>query len=373
MKKRINAGIIGMGFIGNLHLQGLRMLENVTIKSVATGSRQKADLIRDKYDVKKVTDDWRELIDDPEIQVIHNCTPNHLHDEINIAAIKAGKHIYSEKPLSLTAGEGYKIWKMAEAAGIAHGINYHYRMNAAVQEIKNRIQKGELGKPLFVSGCYLQESVAKRTDYTKRQIPETSPARAVLDIGTHWADTASVLLGQPVKKVHANMITHYPVRTDPLTGEMIFIHSDDTTSVQVEFADGTYGQALFSKCMIGHKNDLRVTVSGEKHEYAWEQQQDDRFFIGNRAKGNETVYMNRAYCCPETVPYITLPTGHVMGWREALVNAMNAFYESVRTGSYRVKKKDYATFEDGWRGNCFVEACIQSSKEKRWVSMEEIK
>ena len=66
-------------------------------------------------------------------------------------------------------------------------------------------------------------------------------------------------------------------------------------AVQVEFEDGTYGQAFFSKCMIGHKNDLRVTVSGENHEYAWEQQQCDRFFIGNREKGNETVYMNTVY------------------------------------------------------------------------------
>lgn len=368
--KKLNVGIIGMGFIGELHFATLSMLPNVKIKALCVSRREKIKEIQEYYGVEYVTDCWEEIVNDPSIDVIHNCTPNHLHDKINLAVIAAGKHIYAEKPLSSTGENAYQVWKTAEQAGIAHGVNYQYRMNAAVIEMKNRIRSGQGGMPLFVSGQYLQDSAARRTDYTKRRIPETSPARAVLDIGVHWADTASFVMGCPIKKVYAKMYTHYPVRMDPVTKKEIKIHSDDTTSVMVEFEDGTPGQALFSKCMLGHKNDFVVTVSGEEREYSWRQEQCDRLWVGNREIGNETVYLNKKFCDPLTASYISLPAGHAFGWRDALVNAMRDFYCSVSEETWKSGKHIYATFEDGWRGNCFVEACLESERENRWSSLK---
>lgn len=369
--KKLNVGIIGMGFIGEQHFKALSMLNNVKIKTLCVSKQTRIQELREYYGVDRITDCWREIIDDPDIEVIHNCTPNDLHDEINMAAIKAGKHIYAEKPLSITADQAYHVWKAAQDAGIAHCINYQYRMNAAVIEMKNRIRSGQGGKTLFVSGKYLQDSVARHTDYTKRRIPETSPARAVLDIGVHWADTASFVLGSPLKKVYAKMITHYPVRIDPITGQEIKVVSDDTTSVMVEFEDGTQGQALFSKCMLGHKNDLSVTVSGEEKEYSWHQECCDRLYVGNREIGNEIIYLNKEFCNPLTSPYISLPAGHALGWRDALVNNMIEFYRSIVERSWKKEGHLYATFEDGWNGNCFVEACLKSNMENRWVSLKE--
>lgn len=367
MKK---VGVIGIGFIANLQIAALAMIPDVKIKTLCVSCPEKIQAAKTMYGIDHVTDDWREVIADPEIDVIHNCTPNHLHDEINLAAIAAGKHVYAEKPLSTTKEAAYEVWQAAKAAGIAHGINHQYRMNAAVIEMRQRIKNGLGGKTLFASGCYLQESVARHDDYNKRRIPETSPARAVLDIGIHWVDTISFVLGQPITKVQAKMYTHYPVRINPETGEEIQIHSDDTTSVMVEFADGTPGQALFSKCMLGHKNDLVVTVSGERNEYSWRQEQCDILRVGNREIGNEQVFMNKAYCDPVTHPFISLPPGHAFGWRDALVNAMQAYYQSVEDKSYLKKDCLYATFEDGWRGNCFVDACLRSNKEGSWISLD---
>lgn len=369
--KIINAAIIGMGFIGELHFAGLSALPFVRIRAICVSNPSKIEEIRALYGVEKVTDDWHEIVKDPSIDVIHNCTPNILHDEINLAAIRNGKHIYAEKPLSICVANAYKVWRAAEAAGIAHGVNHQYRMNAAVLEMRERIAAGYGGRPLFVGGCYLQDSAARRSDYSKRKIPETSQARAVLDIGVHWADTASFVLQRPIKKVYAKMYTHYPTRIDPVTQKEISIHSDDTTSVMVEFADGTPGQALFSKCMMGHKNDLTVTISGEQREYTWKQEQCDKLWIGNRENGNEAVFMDREFCEKETASYIALPAGHVLGWKDALINAMWEFYRTLSDGSYRNSGQKYATFEDGWRGNCFVEACLRSSREDRWVSLEE--
>lgn len=367
--KTLNVGIIGMGFIGRQHYLSLSTLPYIRTKALCVSNTEKINDVRSCYNLDYVTSDWTEIVNDPSIDVIHNCTPNILHDEINLAAIHAGKHIYAEKPLSITSAGAYQVWQEAKRAGIAHGLNHQYRMNAAVQEMHNRIAEGKGGKTLFVSGCYLSDSAARQTDYSKRKVPETSPARAVLDIGIHWADTASYVMNQPIKKVYAKMYTHYPVRIDPVTNKEIPVHSDDTTSVMVEFADGTPGQALFSKCMLGHKNDLTVTVSGELQEYSWKQERCDLLYAGNRETGNETIYMNQEYCTPATRPFISLPQGHTMGWKDALCNSIDAFYSSILNNTYQNQKMPYATFEDGWRGNCFVEACLKSSNEDRWITL----
>ena len=147
------------------------------------------------------------------------------------------------------------------------------------------------------------------------------------------------------------------------------MHSDDTTAVMVEFADGTPGSALFSKCMLGHKNDLSVTVSGDEREYCWNQERCDWLRIGNRGLGNETVYIDKAVALPETARYLSTPAGHAPGWQDALKNAMTAFYTAVRTGAYQTGAVPYATFADGVMGNRFVDACLASAKRGEWVAL----
>ena len=366
---QLNVAIIGMGFIGKLHYDALCRMPGVHIHTLVVHRTADISAVREAYDADIVTDSWQEAVSDPRIQVIHNCTPNVLHDPINEAAIAAGKHIYAEKPMSLTTDGAVEILNKAKAAGIAHAINYQYRMNAAVLEMRGRILRGDAGRALYVSGKYLQESVAKSTDYTPRRIPETSPARALLDIGVHWADTAGFVMGVPIRKVYAKMYIHHPLRTDPATGRTIEVHSDDTTAVMVEFADGTPGSALFSKCMLGHKNDLSVTVSGDEREYSWNQERCDWLQVGNRGMGNETVYVDRAVALPDTAPYLTTPAGHAPGWQDALKNAMTAFYTAVRTEAYQKGPVPYATFEDGVMGNRFVDACLASAKQDAWITL----
>ena len=403
--KKWNVAIIGLGFVGKLHYDALRRLPNVHVRTIVVHKAQDIPLVKENYDADVVTDCWQEAVADPQIQVIHNCTPNALHDEINLAVIRAGKHLYAEKPMSLTTAGAEEVLAAAKAAGIAHAINYQCRMNGAVLEMRARLQRGQAGRPLYVGGQYLQESVARKTDYTPRRIPETSPARALLDIGVHWADTAGFVMGCPISRVYAKMYTHHPIRIDPETGREIVVRSDDTTSVMVEFADGTPGSVttsdgtvvnlgsvtyndrtssnsqyaaisddegddgLFSKCMLGHKNDLRVSVSGDEKEFAWHMEQCDRLWVGQRERGNESVYVDRNTALPEVHPYIHLPAGHTPGWMDALTNAMQAFYDSLNGEAYAREKVPYATFEDGVMGTRFVDACLDSARQERRISL----
>ena len=366
--EKLRAGVIGLGFIGMQHVDAIMRVPQAQLAAVSSGSAEKARAVSERFGAAKHYDSWREMIADPEINVIHNCTPNALHDEINRAAILAGKHIYSEKPLSGSAALAREMTLLARRQGVAAGLNHQYRLNAAVVEMRARLQKGMAGRPLAMNGCYLQESGSRETDWNGK-MENTGIARALSDIGIHWVDTAAFVLGQPVAEVMADLHTHYPVRVDADSARHEMT-TEDSAFVLVRFADGTPGQLTVSKAASGHKNDLRLDLWCEGYSMAWEQETPDRLFIGEKDVGFETVYMNPRLCQEETRPFITAPMGHMMGWPDALRNAVQAFYASILDGSYRNETQLYSTFRDGFAGMAFVEACLRSAKERRWAEVE---
>ena len=364
--KTYRAAVIGLGFIGPLHVDALNRVPRASVTALCDCDAQLAGTLAERYNARAFTD-WHDVVRDPEVDVIHNCLPPALHDEVNREAILHGKHVYCEKPLSLTADDAKRIALLAEEHGVRAGLNHQYRMNAAVQEMRARVQKGLAGKVLAMNGCYLQESASRRTDWTGR-MANTGIARAISDIGTHWADTAECVLGQPITEVFADLHIHYPVRTDDRGGTHQ-MDTEDTGFIIVRFADGTPGQVMISKSACGHKNDLQVSVWAEEYSLEWHQEVPDRLILGRKDTGFETFYMNKRTCLEETKKYITAPTGHMMGWPDALKNAMQAYYDSLDDDPRA--DVPYATFRDGFRRLAFVEACVRSSREKAWVEVEQ--
>ena len=366
----INAGVIGLGFIGPQHIDAICRAPDARLAAVCDADENAAHAAAERYHVEKVYTDWRQMIADPDIQVVHNCTPHFLHEAINEAALLAGKHVYAEKPLAQSAAGARRLIGLAGEHPMALGLNHQYRMNAAVQEMKARFAHGLPGRPLMLWGRYLQESASQETDWSPK-MENTGIARCINDIGIHWVDTACAVLGQPVAEVMAELTTHYPVRRGP-DGAAHPMTTEDTGMILLRFADGTPGQLLTSKASNGHKNDLRLTVDCENYSMEWRQEEPDRLRIGEKGVGTSVTYPNPRTCQSETRPYITLPVGHVMGWADALRNSVDAFYRSIADESWRTSPQPYASFEDGFRGMAFVEACVRSSKERRWVKVEQL-
>ena len=368
--KKLRAGVIGLGFIGPQHVDAIRRVPQAEVVALCDHKAATVDLVCKQLAVPKGYTNWQDLIDDTEIDVIHNCTQHALHDEINCAAILRGKHVYSEKPLSSSAAAARDITLLASKCSVGAGINHQYRMNAAVQEMRARLQKGMAGRPLMVTGHYLQESASQATDWSKKML-NTGIARTINDIGIHWVDTACFVLGQPVKEVMADLHTHFPIRTDA-QGDTHEMNTEDTAFIMLRFADGTPGQFIASKAANGHKNDLRLNLWCDGYGMEWAQEEPDRLIIGRKGIGYETLYMNSHTCQKEVIPYVTTPMGHVMGWPDALRNSVQAYYSSIIDGSFKNKEVPYCTFEDGFHGMAFVEACIRSSRERCWVEVEQL-
>src|SRR3712207_1983981 len=123
----INVAVIGSGFMGAAHVDALRRVPGVRVAAIASTDRRRAQEIAGQFDVPHVFDDWRALLDRADVDAIHNCTPNNLHYEVNRSFIEAGKHVLSEKPLTMTAVESADLVRLARERGGGPGINFNYR------------------------------------------------------------------------------------------------------------------------------------------------------------------------------------------------------------------------------------------------------
>src|ERR1051326_3138329 len=124
--KRIGMGIVGAGFVGPHHVDAVRRLGFVDVLAVASSSDASARSKAETLHVPRAYGSFEALLEDPDVQVIHNATPNYLHYRVSAAAIAKGKHVVSDKPLAMTSSESRKLLDQATRAGIVHAVTFHY-------------------------------------------------------------------------------------------------------------------------------------------------------------------------------------------------------------------------------------------------------
>jgi predicted dehydrogenase len=377
--KRIGMGIVGAGFVGPHHIDAVRRLGFVDVVGIAGSSDASAAAKAKALGVPKSYGTYQALLDDPDIQVVHNATPNYLHYPVNAAAIAKGKHVVSDKPLAMTAAEAKKLLEQARAAGILHAVTFNYRGNPLVQQARHAIAKGEIGKPHFLVGYYLQDWLLKDTDYSWRLEPDKGGASSALgDIGSHWCDLAQHISGLRITEVLGDITTVIPRRkrpkgsreafatawSDDQAYELVDIKVEDLASVMVRFDNGAKGSFSVGQVCAGHKNDLVLEICGSQGSLRWRQEHQNELWIGRRDKANEVLQKDPGLIDEEVRGYAHLPGGHQEAWADAFCNLMRDIYQFIADG----RKPDdahppaFATFEDGYRANCIVETILDSAK-----------
>jgi len=138
----INAAVIGTGYIGPLTIEALRRLGYVKVAGVCDANMALAQRIAARYSINKVYAHWQDAVGDKSIKVVHICSPNNLHYEMNKAVIQAGKHVLSEKPLAISQAEAEELAMLAGKTGIITGVNFCYRYYPLVLEMASRILTG---------------------------------------------------------------------------------------------------------------------------------------------------------------------------------------------------------------------------------------
>ena len=152
--KTIKAGIIGTGFIGPAHVEAARRIGFVEMLGLCEANPELAKSKAEKLNIPRSYGTVEEFLADKDIQVVHNCTPNHLHFEISKKILAAGKHIISEKPLAMTTQESKQLVDLAAKAKIINAIDFNYRYYPLVQEAKAMVDSGKVGDIFHANGSY---------------------------------------------------------------------------------------------------------------------------------------------------------------------------------------------------------------------------
>lgn len=381
--EKLRVGIIGAGFIGRQHIEAVGRIPGAEIVAAADQNLEMVRSLSEDSFIPHCTSNYHEILDNPDIDVVHICTPSNTHFEMSKEALLKGKHVYCEKPLCLDTKESEELCRIAKESGLAHGIDLNYRFNAAVQEMHHRVKSGDIGRVLTVHGEYLQDWMLFESDYDWRVNPKIGGAsRAVADIGSHFFDTMQFILGTRVKRIYSKFIKAYESRTHSLNDnattyakvlgtvvEEVEVNTEDAAFIIAEMEDGVPAFINISQICAGHKNGLGINVSGTKMSLEWYQENPDKLIVGHRNTPNEYIFLGAQNISPAASRFLPLPAGHPCGWVDALKNAINEFYIYIRTGKYLNRKVNYPTFEDGHQIMQLIEACIQSDKTGSWIQL----
>ncbi|MCC7372559.1 MAG: Gfo/Idh/MocA family oxidoreductase [Chloroflexi bacterium] len=374
--KQLRVGIVGVGFVGAAHVDAVRRIPGAEVVAVASSTPDRARRHADELGIPRAYADYRGLLADPEIDVVHNCTPNVWHFPINQAIVEAGKACFSEKPLTMNAAEAEQLLRLARSRGAHTAVNFNHRGFPQVQEARALIQQGELGRVHAVHGSYLQDWLLFDTDWNWRLDPTLGGAtRVVADIGSHWMDLAQHIAGVRITAVMADLATLFVSRVRPdregetfqrgsSGGTRVPIETEDYAQVLVRFENGARGSFTVSQVSAGRKNRLSLEVDGGQGALAWCSEEGELLWRGSRTEGTRVLQRNPRMA---GLPGLSrLPAGHAEGWNDALLNVIRGFYEQVQGAAARPW---VASLDDGVHGMRLVDAILQSSREERWVTV----
>jgi predicted dehydrogenase len=378
--RTVRAAVIGTGFMGEAHAEALRRVPGVEVAAVASHRKARAEALAAKYGVAHALDDWRRVLDLDDVEVVHNCTPNHLHFEVNRALLEAGRHVVAEKPLTVDVAEAEALVQLAEERGVVNAVNFNYRFYPLVQHARALVQAGEVGDVHLVHGHYVQDWLLHETDYNWRVDREAGGAsRAFADIGSHWCDLVQFVTGRRITRVFADLFTFHETRQRPTeaaetfrsgqgAAEAVPVETEDGANVLLQFEGGARGAVVISQVSAGRKNREWFEVDGSRCALAWDQEQPNELWLGRRDGPNETLVKDPGLLAERARAYAHYPGGHPEGYPDGFKNHLLAVYRAVRDGL--TEPPDFPTFADGLRAVRLVEAVLTSHREGRWVEVD---
>lgn len=385
MGHRLRVGIIGAGMMGQVHADAVRRLPFTEIAAMTDQNVAVLESVGGMLQIGNLYTNCDEMLDREHLDVVHICAPNHAHFSLCKKAIERGIHVFCEKPLAITAAEGEILSRLAKEKGIAGAVNFNYRNNGMVQEMRERIASGDAGKLYFIHGAYLQDWLMYDTDYSWRlDRAINGPSRAIADIGSHLFDTVQCVTGQMIREVYCKTFIAMEERRKPGKATQTFTENrGETTPVEVDTEDGAVimfrldngvlGTVSISQVSGGHKNALTVEADCANYSMSWAQEDADKLWIASRKGGKQIIYASPATLHGRACEYVNLPEGHAGNWRDALFNSVEHFYRSIMEDSYHDGERLYTTLEDGTRIIRLVEACLKSNDNNEWVTVEDVK
>jgi len=392
MAKTLRVGMIGYGFMGKAHSNAWRqaprffpLKAEVEMHTICGRNAAALEEAREKYGWERAVTDWREVVESPDIDIIDITTSNLTHAEIGVAAAKAGKHIFCEKPLAMNLAEAQKMVQAARKAGVKNMVGFNYRRVPAIAYAKKLIASGRLGEIRHFRAVYLQSWIADpKFPMNWRLRKETSGSGAHGDLNAHLIDLAHYLVGD-ISNVVGMQETFMKER--PREAQAIGLGAkagkgtekvtvDDASVFLAQFkpgkgvADGAYGTFEATRLAPGHHNYNSFEVNGSEGSVSFCFERMNELNYCNRTDAADQPGFKTIMVTEGAHPYVSAwwPSGHVLGYEHTFVHEVYDFVNAV-AGNTAVAPD----FVEGAKCVAVLEAAAKSNKTHKWIQVATVK
>ena len=276
--KQIKIGLIGANWMGSFHSVGMTNVRQAyhdvqpVFAIVADVNEKAARLAAERFGYQKITTDWHDVVNDPEVELVIIATPNFTHAEIAIAAAKAGKHILCEKPMANTLADGRRMVNAIEKAGVKSLVDFIYTKCPANILAKELMDSGKLGDFVTFRGEFDCSYCADpNTPATWRQLAATAGTGALGDLTAHVVSLSDMIVGKKIVEVFASWDTPYTQRPDARDpSQKLKVDTDDQIYVIVKYEDGRIGSMSSSRISVARPVSLAYEIQGSKGSVKFE-------------------------------------------------------------------------------------------------------
>ncbi|AYB43691.1 Gfo/Idh/MocA family protein [Paenibacillus lautus] len=385
--KQLRVGMIGYKFMGKAHSNAYRSLpmffpkalkpEMVAICGRNASAVQEA---ADQLGWRESVTDWKQLVNREDIDLIDINAPSDAHKEIALAAAKAGKHIFCEKPLALTLADAREMLQAAEDAGVTHMVGFNYRFSPAVRLAKKLIDSGRLGQIYHFRAWFLQDWIMDpQFPLVWRLQKEVAGSGSHGDLGAHLIDLAHYLVGdmQEVIGMSETFIKERPIASEMTGlsakgsegGPMGQVTVDDATLFMTRFENGALGSFEATRFAAGHRSTNSFEINGSLGSVKFDFERMNELEVYFTTDDEDVQGFRRVLATDPVHDYMEAwwPPGHTIGFEHTFTHEILELSNAISEG-----RQPVPNFADGVKCQAVLEAVDKSIEERRWVQLSEM-
>jgi predicted dehydrogenase len=365
----IGVGIIGTGFMGRAHGLAYRAVAGIfpvqlrpVLEVVADNNREAGARAGRQLGFNRVTEDWKDLVEDPKVEIVAITAPNVVHKEMSLAAIKAGKHVHCEKPIAPNAEDAREMMEAAETARIVTQVGYNYIKNPLIELARQMVGAGELGEITGFRGIHAEDYMASPEAPYNWRVDPSGGSGVIADLGSHIIGMARFLLG-PISEVNADLET--VVKERPIASgakETRKVVVDDIARLIVRFARGCGGTIEANWVSTGRKMQLGFEIAGSRGALVFTQERFNELLHFKPGAGAREGF-TRIEAGPQHYPYglFCVAPGHQLGFNDLKTIEVADFLEAIAGGKSRGPD-----FREAWEVQKIVDAAVRSARARSW-------
>lgn len=376
--KEIGIGIIGFGFMGKTHTYGYKTIplyyDNLPFKiklvGVCDANREIAEYAKEMQGFQFATSDPDEILQRQDIDVVDICTPNIFHKETVIKALKAGKHIYCDKPLAISYEETREIINEIGSSSVITQMALQYRFFPVTLRAKELIEEGSIGKVLSFRASYLHSgSVDPNKPLGWKQDKKFGGGGVLFDLGSHVIDLLYFLFGK-YASIFADTTVVYSHRP-AIDGQLVKVEADDLALMIAKMRNGATGTIEASKIATGTNDEMRVEIHGDKGALRFNLMEPNYLEYYDNTLPDEHYGGRKGFVRIECVQRFKKPGGNFpnskfsIGWIRAHVHSLYNFMESIHSN-----RQAAPSFEDGAYVQYIMEKAYESADNGQWINLD---